>query len=194
MMRHPYATNSSERRVVPFLIAAVAIVTAVWILPWIYQKAGWTPPVWIDAPGTLSLYGFFYLVFDRWLWRIGMFHRFGLQIPNLSGRWHGTVTTDHDGTTHDVTVDIGQDWTRILVDFRTAHSRSHSLTAAITTSEDATFLTYEYLNEPMPGAVRTMHAHRGSARVEVQDGGNKLVGDYYSGRDRKNVGRIALER
>ena len=55
-------------------------------------------------------------------------------------------------------------------------------------------LTYEYHNEPLPGATGTMHAHRGSATLRLAENGNALEGEYFSGRDRANYGAIHLRR
>ena len=75
----------------------------------------------------------------------------------------------------------------------TEHSRSHSTLAAIKT-DDAIDpeLTYLYFNEPRPDAQGTMEAHRGTALLELS--GEALVGIYYSGRGRREMGTIALKR
>ena len=53
-------------------------------------------------------------------------------------------------------------------------------------------LDYMYVNEPGAGALESMHAHRGTAMLEFKDG--VLEGDYYTGRDRREIGTIRLQR
>jgi predicted nucleotidyltransferase len=56
-----------------------------------------------------------------------------------------------------------------------------------------TALSYEYENQPRPGAVKTMEIHFGTARL-VFVNGRYLDGYYYSGRGRQEHGSIHLER
>jgi hypothetical protein len=44
-------------------------------------------------------------------------------------------------------------------------------------------LIYQYENQPLANATRTMHMHYGTAMLRMS-GGTKLTGDYYAGRDR----------
>jgi hypothetical protein len=60
-------------------------------------------------------------------------------------------------------------------------------------TEDECILIYDYLNEPNSDAVDTMHMHRGTARLVLTET-DKLEGDYYTGRDRKNTGAMKLRR
>ena len=82
------------------------------------------------------------------------------------------------------------------VTLHTASSESRSLMAMMS-KDDAgrEVLTYEYRNEPRSGAVSTMHAHRGLARLSLRrEDGDILEGEYYTGRDRQHYGAIRLRR
>ena len=59
-------------------------------------------------------------------------------------------------------------------------------------TEDECIVIYDYLNEPNQDAVDTMHIHRGTGRLLLID--DRLEGDYYTGRDRRNTGTIRLQR
>ena len=72
-------------------------------------------------------------------------------------------------------------------------SKPHSLSASMVVTEDECILIYDYLNEPNPGAEETMHMHRWTARL-VLTATDRLEGDYYTGRDRNNIGVIELRR
>jgi hypothetical protein len=54
-------------------------------------------------------------------------------------------------------------------------------------------LIYQYQNQPLAYAMKTMHMHCGTAMLMVSDGGC-LAGDYYAGRDRRTFGRICCKR
>jgi len=54
-------------------------------------------------------------------------------------------------------------------------------------------LVYQYQNQPLADAMRTMHMHYGTAMLRISNGGC-LAGDYYAGRDRRTFGRICCKR
>jgi hypothetical protein len=122
------------------------------------------------------------------------------RIPDLSGTWHGRVHPIETGgisaglrVDTDVTIYINQTWTTMLIVGHTTLSKSHSLSGTLITADECT-LSYEYINEPSASAPSTMHTHRGVARLTINDRGTVLEGEYYSGRDRQNIGTIRLIR
>lgn len=188
---HPYATDSSERQLVPLLLAVPAVIAA-----WIISLLGL--PWWVDDPSVIGCYGIFYAAFNQWLWRWPFLRVIGLvKVPDLNGKWTVAIRSSFDerADAHQAQVRITQTWRSILIRLETAHSRSGSLIAAVLTNDPNDFvLSYEFANTPKPGAVSTMHAHRGS--VEVRFDRDTLVGDgeYYSGRDRENQGTLQFSR
>src|SRR5207245_10803364 len=54
-------------------------------------------------------------------------------------------------------------------------------------------LIYQYQNQPLADAMKTMHMHYGTAMLRISDGAC-LAGDYYAGRDRRTFGRICCKR
>lgn len=194
-MRHPYSTNSEERTRLTFGIAIVAVFSSLGLAE-LFRRIEWTPPLWIDVASVPVLFGMFYGLFKRAAWEWSWLRRLvGVSTPVLSGRWKGTVQSNYDGhvgQAHEVNVVIGQDWTHITVRLIARSSKSHSVSASMDVTEDDCVLTYDYLNEPNPDAVDTMHMHRGTARLILTD--DRLEGDYYTGRDRENNGTIKLQR
>lgn len=192
---HPYATDSSERKYVPLLIAVVSVFLA-WLLNRILNALHVTIPWWIDAPSVMGFYGLLYPLFNRRFWRVPILRKIGLvKVPDLTGTWKGYAASSFDehSAKHDATITIRQNWSGISIMFETEYSRSHSLTAAILTeSPTDTVFSYEYLNEPKPHARGTMHAHRGTTRLTLK--GESLEGEYYTGRDRQNYGSLSLRR
>jgi hypothetical protein len=196
---HRYGVEEGATRHV-HLYLAIASIAAAFGLRVAFEWANFEPPWWLDTPAVMGFYGFFYQVFDKWLWRTWLIRTVRLSIvPNLGGRWSGTVQSSYDELSKEVDayVAINQTWTHILIRLRTATSQSTSCVAAIEVlSHGDAVLTYAYSSVPKPGAVATMHSHSGTARLELhtENGRHTLSGDYYTGRDRSSHGAIRLTR
>ena len=193
---HSYSTDSVERRVVPLLLALLAIALA-WTSSKFLVAAHLSIPWWVDAPSSMAFYGALYALFDRHLWRNRFVQKLGLvRIPNLTGRWRGYLITSFDGHAkrHDLMIHIFQSWTQITVYLTTPMSLSRSCAAVIQVDDpEGASLVYQYQNQPLATAMRTMHMHCGTAMLRISDGGC-LVGDYYAGRDRRTFGWICCQR
>lgn len=195
---HPYATDSSERKFVPLYLAGISILTA-WIFNGAVGYMQFTLPWWVNAPSIIGFYGLLQVIFDKCLWRWQILRTIGVvKVPDLNGTWKGHLASSFDdhSTKQDATIKISQRWTQISIILETNHSKSHSSIAAISI-EDPTdvVLSYEYLNDPMPNAKRSMHIHRGTGRLTIQPGGKTFEGEYYTNsRDRQNFGTLTFER
>jgi SMODS-associating 2TM, beta-strand rich effector domain len=193
---HDYSTDSDERRVVPLFLALVAISLA-WLSSKILSVTHLTVPWWLDAPSLMFFYGALYTLFDRHLWRNGFVCRLGLvRVPNLAGCWRGYLISSFDGHAkrYNLVINIFQTWTQLAVFLATTTSISRSCAAVIQVGDpEGVALIYQYQNQPLADATKTMHMHFGTAMLRVSDGGC-LVGDYYSGRDRRTYGRICCRR
>jgi len=193
---HGYSTDSGERRVVPLLLASAAIILA-WVSSRILAITHLSVPWWLDAPSSLAFYGVLYTLFDTYLWRNGLVCKLGLaRIPNLAGRWNGYLISSFDGHAkrHHLVINIFQSWTHIAIFLTTATSMSRSCAAVIQVDDpDGVALIYQYQNQPLADAMKTMHMHYGTAVLKVSNG-DCLSGDYYAGRDRRTFGRICCRR
>jgi hypothetical protein len=91
-------------------------------------------------------------------------------------------------------IDIFQSWTQIAVFVSTKTSISRSCAAVIQVDDpDGLSLTYQYQNQPLANAMRTMHMHYGTAMLRMSNDDN-LTGDYYAGRDRRTFGRMCCRK
>ncbi|MBM4404083.1 MAG: hypothetical protein FJ042_06855 [Candidatus Cloacimonetes bacterium] len=54
--------------------------------------------------------------------------------------------------------------------------------------------TFGTQHSPNPAALESMHMHIGTTTLEFKENSKEIVGSYYSGRDRKNVGDITINR
>ena len=189
---HGYSTDSYERRFVPLLLAALAIVLA-WATSKLIAAAHLSVPWWLDAPSSLAYYGTLYALFDKRLWQKAISRKLGLsRIPNLTGRWRGFLVSSFDGhqKRHEVMLQIFQSWTQIAIYLTTETSISHSCAAVIQVDDpEGVALIYQYENQPLSYATKTMHMHYGTAMLRLLDA-DYLTGDYYAGRDRRTYGRI----
>jgi len=194
---HPYTTDSSERKLVPLLLVITSVIFA-WLFNRVLGALQFTMPWWIDAPSVVGFYGIFYTLFNKNLWRVPLLKKIGIiKIPNLNGTWSGYIASSFDEhvTKHNATIKISQSWAKISISLKTQYSKSKSLSATILTkNQNATVITYEYLNEPLPYAETTMHIHRGTARLTLEPESKSLEGEYYSGRDRQNFGVLSFRR
>lgn len=189
---HGYSTESNERRVVPILLALLAIGLA-WSTTRLLAILHLTLPWWADAPSSLAFYAALYGLFDQYLWRNRLVRKFGLsKIADLAGDWRGYLTSSFDSNVKqvDVSVQIVQSWTQICIYLTTITSISASRVAAVEGSaSDGVALIYQYESQPLSNADKTMHMHYGTAMLRVSNG-DSFTGEYYAGRDRRTFGRI----
>jgi len=193
---HGYGTDSDERKVVPLLLACVAISLA-WLSSQLFTRFHVSVPWWVDAPSLMAVYGTLYTLFDRYLWRNDLVSKLGLvKVPNLAGLWYGYLRSSFDGhgRKYPVVINIFQSWTQITVYLTATTSMSRSCAAVIQVGDpEGVALIYQYQNQPLADAMKTMHVHYGTAMLRVASDGS-LVGDYYAGRDRRTFGRICCRR
>ncbi len=194
-MPHPYATDSDERKNAIVVLVLLSTGIAV-LLSYVLNTYSISIPNWAEGPSILFVFGILYTTFKRRIWRAQLLHRFGLiKTPILSGTWIGFVVSSHDGhkERREVTAQISQDWTDILIKLKGRDSHSFSITATLLTGDEK-LLSYEYQNEPHVDAPETMHSHRGQVRLTISEDLDRMDGDYYSGRDRQNFGLLHLEK
>lgn len=196
---HPYITDSDEHRKISLFLAVLGMLAA-WGLHTVFQMLNFSPPWWSDIPSFAGFYELFFVLFDKWLWRMPLLRKVGvIKTPYLAGSWKGNTVSsfDHHKSQTKATIEIIQTWTRMLIILRTDNSTSHSQTASIITEiPGIAIVSYDYKNEPNVLATDTMHTHRGSARHEFRVEGKTefFCGEYFTGRDRGTFGALNFKR
>lgn len=194
---HPYATDSSERKSIPGLIAVLSVIATL-VLDRLITHTFFTAPWWFDSPAIIGFYSIFYYLFSKSLWKHKIIQKIGIvKLPNLNGTWKGYVTSSFDehSKKYDTTFTIRQDWNRISIVGEFEMSRSHSSTASIIVDDkNGITVNYDYMNEPFSYATQTMEIHRGFNTLTLKPNGKEMSGTYYSGRGRQNTGQLVLEK
>ena len=193
MRMHAYEVEGTEKvAIVLFVISMLAV----WLLDVVLGAIGFDPPWWLSVPSFTGCYLGLYWLFDRYVWRLGLLRKLRLtQLPDLNGKWVGEVQSSYNqyGPAYPVSVVILQRWSKMVLTLETEHSRSSSITASLRTTDlPNPELSYQYANEPKPGAPSTMQIHKGTATLELT--GSGLEGHYYTGRGRGEIGTIKLTK
>jgi len=207
---HSYSVDSGSRLRIAIWIGAISIVLVESTSPYLGLLAPMMPYGWHPSAPTVGVIsGAIIYLFDRHLWATWPVRKIGLvRVPNLSGTWSGTVFSSHQIEESDekesengvgVEVKIQQTWRKILVELETESSRSESVSASFTTSQIDPIIGYQFENRPDVFSEDSMNPHRGSTElrfIEGQGAGERdqLVGEYYTGGDRGNHGKMVLSR
>jgi hypothetical protein len=188
---HAYSIDIEERKNILLFLAIISIVLS-WGLFRVLNNFRISLPWWFESPSVLFLYGLLFVFFDRWAWKF--FRKLSLiKTPNLNGEWKGYLKSSFDDHAAQIkaTLKVFQTWTKIKILLTTELSVSQSETASILTdTPEGKYLNYQYINEPIASAVKTMSIHRGTVKLLLNEKDSVFVGEYYCGRDRQNFGSL----
>jgi len=192
---HSYSIDTEERKNILLALAIISIFLS-WGLFKVLNNFKISLPWWVESPSVLSFYGLIFVIFDRWVWKL--FRKYSLiKTPDLNGEWKGYLKSSFDDHAAQITATlrIFQTWTKIKIMLNTELSVSQSETASIIIdAPEGKYLSYQYINEPVASAVKTMSIHRGTSRLLFNEKDDTLVGEYYCGRNRENFGSLNFMR
>lgn len=193
LLVHRYA--DAESRVTAYSAIGLAAVGIAWSLNAITAPLSW--PDWIvGVPSFAAVYALLYLALDVWGWNKSISRWLQLSTtPDVSGDYSGRIVStyeDSDGqrVERPVHIEIRQTWTRIEVRMTVdsdngRSSRSYSVAAAVSGTQELRRLVYYYRNQPNPGvADDDMSDHDGAAEIEIRDS-SVLSGRYFNARMRR---------
>jgi hypothetical protein len=191
---HPYSTDDGSRLRNVLLVLAVSAIFLAWGLGQALLALNLSAPWWLDTPAVMGFYGLLWKLYDRLLWRIGPRDRPLGGVPNFAGTWKGKLHSSFDNQGYDATLIVRQTASRMLVEFRTESSQSHSYLAGASAAPGVgNGLHYLYLNQPAEGAHTAMHPHGGVGRLQFHNGALELRGGYQTDRFRGTHGTLQFE-
>lgn len=155
-----------------------------------------------EIPHAIVLYGFLYVAFEKWGWRLPVFHPWLVPHPDLQGTWTGEVRSTWINPVTGTGVApipakliIKQTFTSISCVLVTGESHSYSLTAQINEDDDSGVLqlSYAYTNRPRARVRFRSEIHDGAAILTIKEGeGLVLEGEYWT--SRKTTGEMYFTR
>lgn len=162
------------------------------------ELAFWDLPWWLDTPASLGFAALLYVVLDRFAWHWRVLSAL-LRVPDLRGTWTGKLETSYDdfAKARDVRVEISQTWSALLVTLHNLETQScsHSLGGYVVEIGDGSFeVVFTYQNQPDSTSPNTMQIHQGTTVLRLSQDRQRLDGHYFSGRERRTHGRLALAR
>ncbi|MFB6203684.1 MAG: hypothetical protein ABEK01_04300 [Candidatus Nanohaloarchaea archaeon] len=189
---HPYSSDSREKfRVIGNLAGASVLVSYLIYRYFAPLEAG--VPTFLVYMLPLTLFGVFYKVFEKMLWRNRIARKIlGVKTPDLNGKWEG-VSEDEDQES--LLVEIEQTWSKINIELTSKSAATFSHAATLMEDEDDDFyLCFTYSNRDRPRAPEDIEDHIGTAWLEHDDSGGDqtLQGIYINGREER--GSIRVDR
>ncbi len=198
---HYFSIDSDERKIVPAILAIIAVGANAALLYGVSLIA-YPLPAAATPPSAFVIYGILYLLFDRFAWRWAIVRNIGLvKTPILRGNWKGLMTSSLDDYKKEFggPIVIDQTWTKIHIYFRGDTAFSHSQSASfVLMSDKHVALTYVYQSEIDPEHSNNDESHFGTCRIEgdLLDDGTaiKFDGSYFTDKGRHTYGKITHER
>jgi hypothetical protein len=150
--------------------------------------------------GVLGIVGLILGLIDSYLWSWGIFNWL-VSLPDLSGRYSGTLISDYAGSTaKQVVLEICQSASHIKVcayfadqSSQTQTSNSYSISETITKGPNNVFsLVYQYANVPDQTATQA-YEHGGTATLKYFSDIKTLKGDYYNKRKHGGLLEVKFE-
>jgi hypothetical protein len=181
------------------LVAFVIIWAAVLLVSGTTLEIGWEAIK--KLPNVVTIYVLLALIFTNWAWRLSIFKKWLVPLPDLQGTWKGTLeSTWIDPTTNqkippkDVMLVIKQTFSNISCVMYTDESDSFSNTAQINEDDDSGIfrLSYNYTNRSRANVRDRSAIHDGAAILKVITEPEKVLkGEYWT--SRKTTGDISVK-
>ena len=179
-----YSVDTEPRAKVFFLAAGAALGVSLLIPQYVANVTEKTL-----IPSAFALYGLILLTFDRFLWKLKPFSWLA-GIPDLTGRYSGTVTTlpsdSSPESTQTAEVSIKQTWLKIEMTLRTELTISHLTLCGFQVEDDeslqmlATYLVCE--RRPIKG--KNSYGEGTQTLLVKKTKNLVLSGQYYSTKHR----------
>lgn len=181
------------------LVAFVVIWAVVLLASGTSLEIGWEAIK--KLPNVVTIYVLLALVFTNWAWRLSIFKKWLVPLPDLQGTWKGTLeSTWIDPATNqkippkDVMLVIKQNFSSISCVMYTDESDSFSNTAQINEDDESGIfrLSYNYTNRSKANVRDRSAIHDGAVILKVITEPEKVLkGEYWT--SRKTTGDISVK-
>ena len=192
---HSYSCDTKDRYAVHIYLIVISIGLT-YMIQLICSALNKEIPWWLGVPGIFSIYGGFYYVFAKFLWKSKIFRAlFLIKTPKIAGLYSGILKSSHDNFESEKNIDIQiwQSWDKILICLKTDTSKSFSQQCSISiNNQTIPTISYLYLNEPMAGSVKSMEIHYGMCTLFFDR--EDINGDFFTGRGRQTYGTLKTYR
>ena len=195
---HDHRTNSIMKH--QLSIVLILVTAATWIATAvIFGLPGTFGRAILPFLTAISVAGIFLRVYDRYLWRVGLFQRWVADLPDLQGVWKVTIksvkiTNDMEQQINPVLgyAQIDQTASSLSMRLFTEDSRSRTIAYSIGKEQNQFHLSIVYENKPrMEQRARDGTVHTGSAVYEFRGyRPNKITGEYWT--EKPSSGEIEL--
>ena len=131
-----------------------------------------------------------------WKWKI--FKGWLVVIPNLSGKWTGTMYSNYETPPLEIPteVEIKQTFFHTIVKLKTGESKSNSLVASFDIDKDkgVAQLIYTYQNIPKATVQDRSEIHYGTTILDISEDETELNGFYWTNRETKGDLKLTKTR
>lgn len=168
---------------------------------------GGLSPYWnviISSAITALLFLTFYFLFDKWIWKTGLFFKI-LKYPDISGEWACKGISDYQEENSEMIrhnrewigqVTILQSWDKVRIRLETEFSTSDSISAAIIYDEIEEYkVLYSYENKPKDLDHEELRIHRGfKVELTLHKDIKSASAKYYNVTGRRTMGTMLWEK
>lgn len=152
--------------------------------------------LWGFVGKTVASVFFISLAFEKWIWKWNFLHPWLVQIPNLFGKWKGTIHYYWNNQWKDkpTEVEIKQSFLYVQVNIKTDESWSRAICSSfdIDIQRGIKRLIYSYYNISNASVRDRSPIHYGTACLDIDEDNNKMEGNYWT--DRKTQGELIFDR
>lgn len=131
-------------------------------------------------------------------WKCKIFKGWLVVIPNLSGKWTGTMYSNYGTPPLEIPaeVEIKQTFFHTVVKLKTGESKSNSLVASFDIDKDkgVALLIYSYYNIPKATVQDRSEIHYGTTILDISEDETELNGFYWTNRETKGDMKLTKER
>lgn len=195
---HEYSIDVDNKKIY-FFLALFSFIVSMLIATILNYLISITHFIEISVSiSSLSLFGIFYTLFDKYVWKWKLLTKIGIvKTPNLNGEWKGELYSSYFNFAkkQDASLIIEQNWSKIYIKGNFNQSSSSSNTTSLKVNSGGSIkLLYSYYNDKHPEYYQQDNSnHRGYANLEISD--NIIKGNYFNDpTNNKNHGKLHLKK